>query len=68
VGRRQYVVLEDIIGDEGLVDARVFVRLEVNERILRYALMLQLLLAWCHFCGRSRDRKRQQRGVRLHRE
>jgi hypothetical protein len=35
-----YVVLEDVAGDEGLVDARVFVRSEVLQGIFRDALML----------------------------
>lgn len=32
--RGPYVVLEDVAGDEGLVDARVLVRLEVLQRFL----------------------------------
>jgi hypothetical protein len=35
-----YVVLEDVAGDEGFVDARVLVRLQVLERIFGDALVL----------------------------
>lgn len=34
-------MLEDVAGDEGLVDARIFVRLEVLQRFLRDAFMLR---------------------------
>jgi hypothetical protein len=33
-------VLEDVSGDEGFIDARVFVRFEVLECVFRYTLML----------------------------
>lgn len=35
-----YVVFKDVAGDEGLVDARVFVRFEVLERVVRDAFVL----------------------------
>lgn len=34
-----YVVLEDVAGDEGFIDARVFVRFQMLQRIFRDALM-----------------------------
>ncbi len=34
-----YVVLEDIIRNQGFVDARIFVGLQMNEGLLRHALM-----------------------------
>jgi hypothetical protein len=34
-----YIMLEDVAGNEGLVDARVFVRSKVLQRIFRDALM-----------------------------
>jgi hypothetical protein len=44
-----YVVLEDVAGDEGLVDARVLVRSQVLQRIVRDALVL------CSFCIHPRE-------------
>lgn len=41
---RAYVVLEDVAGDEGFVDARVFVCFEMLQRVFGDALML------CSFC------------------
>lgn len=37
-------MFEDVAGDEGFVDARIFVRLQMLQRILGDALML------CSFC------------------
>src|SRR6266536_4471112 len=36
---RTYVVLEDIIRNQGFVNTRILVRLEVNESLIRDALM-----------------------------
>jgi len=38
-----YVVLEDIIRNQGFVDTGIFVRLEVDERLFRDALMCGFL-------------------------
>lgn len=38
-------MLEDVAGDEGFIDARVFVRLEMLQRILGHAFVL------CSFCA-----------------
>ena len=34
-----YIVLQDVFGDQGLVDAGVFVRFQVNQGFFRDALM-----------------------------
>jgi len=44
-----YVVLEDVVRDEGFVDTRVFVGLEVDEGFLGNALVR------CLFCATHDD-------------
>lgn len=46
LGGCMYIVLEDVIRDQGFVDARVLVGLEMDERIFRDTLMHSLLCRW----------------------
>jgi hypothetical protein len=51
-----YVVLENVAGDEGFVDARVFVRSQVLQRIFRDALVLCSLCIHPHISELRHER------------
>lgn len=53
VGRRAYIVLEDVARDERLVDARVLVGPEVLQRVVGNALMLRSLCRALAKCLRT---------------